>query len=410
MRSKLPRVCALRVTGIRAGAEHVLALLKIVILSGAPAGVESKDLRFARVAIISLFIGAVAVLVSPLLAQYQQAQPGYSYEFPRDYFNHPDYKTEWWYYTGNLKSADGHRFGFELTFFRQGVSRDQEPTGDWDVRDLYLAHLALSDLDNKRFYHTERLNRAGPGIAGASLQSHKVWNENWQVQWNNGEQHLRAIADNFSLDLVLRSDKPPVIHGQNGISKKGAGSGNASHYISFTRLLTSGEVILSGTSYNVKGSSWMDHEFFSSGPDSDEVGWDWLSLQLDDNTELMLYRLRHKDGSVDPFSSGTYVDAAGKSTFLSEREFSMTSQGETYTSPATKASYPTSWDVNIPLLSLHLRIATPLLSQEMTSASDSGPSYWEGAITIAGTKRGAPISGVGYLEMTGYAKPLQLGR
>lgn len=357
---------------------------------------------------LAVLVGAVVLLSTPLCAQYQQALPGYHYEFPRDHFDHPDYKTEWWYYTGNLKSADGHRFGFELTFFRQAVSRDAEPNTDWSVRDLYLAHLALSDIDGKRFYHTERLNRAGPGVAGASLELQKVWNGNWQVEWNNGEQHLQAVADAFTLDLELTSQKLPVIHGQNGISQKGAGAGNASHYISFTRLLTSGTIQLNGRSYNVSGRSWMDHEFFSSGLDRDEVGWDWLSLQLDNNTELMLYRLRHQDGSVDPFSSGTYVDAGGKATFLGVRDFSMTPENETYLSPITKAVYPIAWHVAIPSLRLDLQIRTPLPSQEMTSSGNAGPSYWEGAITISGTRDAKPIRGVGYLEMTGYGKGLEL--
>jgi len=350
------------------------------------------------------------LIAAPLCGQYQQALPGYRYEFPRDHFDHPDYKTEWWYYTGNLKSADGHRFGFELTFFREGVMHDGKPKSDWDVRDLYLAHLALSDIDGKRFYHTERLNRAGPGIAGASLQAQKVWNGNWQAEWNGSEQHLRAITDDFALDFVLRPTKTPVIHGRNGVSQKGADAGNASHYISFTRLLTSGIVLLGGTSYNVAGSSWMDHEFFSSGLDQDEVGWDWLSLQLDDNSELMLYRMRHKDGSVDPYSSGTYVDTAGKTTFLSERDFSMTPTGKTYLNPVTKAAYPIAWHVSIPSLALELQISTPLSSQEMTGSGNPGLSYWEGAIDIKGTRHGETVAGVGYLEMTGYAKQLEIGR
>jgi len=350
------------------------------------------------------------MIVTPVVAQYQQALPGYRYEFPRDHFNHPDYKTEWWYYTGNVKSADGHRFGFELTFFHQAVTRDGQTVGDWGVRDLYMAHLALSDITGGRFYHTERLNRAGPGIAGASLEQQKVWNGNWQVQWKDGEQHLQAIANDFTLDLLLRSDKPPVIHGRNGISQKGAAAGNASHYISLTRLLTSGTIELNGKSYVVAGTSWMDHEFFSSGLDRDEVGWDWLSLQLGGNAEIMLYRLRHRDGSVDPFSSGTFVDANGRSTFLSANEFTMTPLGETYASPATKAVYPIAWRIEIPPLGLDLRITTPLPSQEMTSAGDAGLSYWEGAIDIHGTRRGAAISGIGYLEMTGYAGPLELGK
>ena len=357
----------------------------------------------SRVLILLLLL-----LASPSFAQYQQALPDYHYEFPRDHFNHPDYRTEWWYYTGNLKAADGHRFGFELTFFRQGVNRQSTTATDWSVRDLYLAHLALSDIDGGRFYHTERLNRAGPGLAGASMQRHQVWNGNWQVQWSNGQQQLQAIATEFTLHLTMTSRKPPIVHGRNGISQKGAGAGNASHYLSFTRLLTNGTIELNGKNYAVEGTSWMDHEFFSSGLDQGEVGWDWLSLQLADHTELMLYRLRHKDGSVDPYSSGTYVDASGKSRFLGMRDFVMLPQGGTYTSPVTKASYPIAWQVGVPSLGLDLQIRTPLPSQELSSPSGAGPAYWEGAITISGTRSGAPLSGVGYLEMTGYASPLTL--
>ncbi|MGC2109170.1 MAG: lipocalin-like domain-containing protein [Candidatus Korobacteraceae bacterium] len=345
-------------------------------------------------------------LAAPLPAQYQMALPGYQYEFPRDHFNHPDYKTEWWYYTGNLKSADGHKFGFELTFFRQGIRQSQRPTGDWDIQDLYLAHFALSDLSGGHFYHTERLNRAGPGLAGANLALQRVWNGNWQVQWMNGEQHLQAVSDDFTLQLVMTSHKPPVIHGKNGVSQKSAGLGHASHYISFTRLLTTGSIELKGKTYKVEGTAWMDHEFFSHRLDEDQSGWDWLSLQLDDNTELMLYRLRHKDGSVDPFSSGTYVDAAGKSTYLSLADFSMQPKAETYTSPATHGTYPIAWRVAIPSLGLNLQLKTPLSSQELTIAGYTSLAYWEGAITVSGTRKSAPVSGVGYLEMTGYARPV----
>ncbi len=350
----------------------------------------------------------IVMLAGAAVAQYQQALPGYRYEFPRDDFDHPDYRTEWWYYTGNLKAADGHRFGFELTFFRQGVNREERAQGDWNVRDLYLAHLALSDLDGGHFYHVERLNRAGPGLAGASLHSQRVWNGNWQVQWTNNEQDLQAIADDFALHLSMTSRKPPVIHGKDGISQKGAEAGNASHYISFTRLLARGTIELNGKPYSVEGTSWMDHEFFSSGLDKDEVGWDWLSLQLADNTELMLYRLRHKDGSVDPFSSGTYVDASGKSTFLSLSDFSMTPLGTTYTGPITHAVYPIAWRVVVPPLGLDLQLKTPLPAQELTSGTSTGLSYWEGAIDISGTRGPASVTGVGYLEMTGYAKPMTL--
>ena len=343
---------------------------------------------------------------APLKAQYQAALPGYQYEFPRDHFNHPDYRTEWWYYTGNLKSADGHRFGFELTFFRQAVRHGQTQASDWDIHDLYLAHLAFSDITGGKFYHTERLNRSGPGLAGANLPLQKVWNGNWQVQWANGAQHLQAVADDFSLNFLLTTNKPPVIHGTNGVSQKAGGAGHASHYISFTRLLTSGSIELNGETYQVEGTSWMDHEFFSNRLDADQSGWDWLSLQLDDNTEIMLYRLRHKDGSVDPYSSGTYVDASGKATHLDLKDFSMTPGDETYTSPTTHGTYPITWQVTIPSLHLNLDVKTALKSQELTVAGFTSLAYWEGAITISGTRSGSPVGGVGYLEMTGYARPV----
>jgi predicted secreted hydrolase len=356
---------------------------------------------------------AVAILLVlatlPLGAQYQTALPGYRYEFPRDHFNHPDYQTEWWYYTGNLRATDGHRFGFDLTFFRQAVSRDPAKTSDWDIQDLYLAHLALSDLDAGRFYHTERLNRAGPGLAGASDQLSRVWNGNWQVRWSGQRQELLALADNFTLQLTMNSAKPPVIHGQGGVSQKAAGTGHASHYISFTRLLTKGSIELNGKTYSVEGTSWMDHEFFTHSLAADQAGWDWLSLQLDDNTELMLYRFRRKDGSIDGFSSGTYVDAQGKSRFLSLGDFSMQPQGETWTSAATRATYPIDWRVLVPSIGIDLRVSTPLRSQELVSGSGAGLSYWEGAITITGTRSGSPAHGVGYLEMTGYSRPVVVG-
>ena len=259
--------------------------------------------------------------LQPAAGQYRVALPGYRYEFPRDHFSHPDFQTEWWYYTGNLKSAEGHQFGFELTFFRQAVSRDPERIAAWDVKDIYLAHLALSDLDGGKFYHAERTNRSGPGIAGASEAGRRIWNGNWQILWDGSEQKLQAIQEQFQLHLTLHSEKPPVIHGVNGVSQKAEGEGHASHYISLTRVTTSGSIELDGKKFEVSGTSWMDHEFFTHELSSGQIGWDWLSLQLADNTELMIFHIRRRDGSVDPHSAGTYVDAQGKTTHLRESDF-----------------------------------------------------------------------------------------
>ena len=342
----------------------------------------------------------MAVLVTGVWAQdFRVALPGYRYQFPRDYFDHPEYQTEWWYYTGNVKSSDGHRFGFELTFFRQGISRSPK-TSPWQIRDLYMAHLAISDLSGHRFYHTERINRAGPGIAGIDQRVGRIWNGNWQVQIREHDQHLLGRAENFGVEFDLKPQKSPVIHGPNGISQKAEGIGHASHYISFTRLLTTGSIDLHGTTYKVDGTSWMDHEFFTESMASTENGWDWLSLQLNDGTELMLYRLRHRDGTIDPYSSGTYVDARGKSTFLSSKDFTMAPVGETWTSPQSSGTYPIQWHVSIPSLSLQIGVATPLPNQELVSKI--GPSYWEGAVDVSAQRAGIPLTGIGYLEMTGY--------
>jgi predicted secreted hydrolase len=338
--------------------------------------------------------------------QYRLALPGYRYEFPHDHFNHPDFQTEWWYYTGNVRSADGHRFGFELTFFRQGVARSTWNALPWDVRDLYLAHLALSDLDGGRFYQKERTNRAGPGIAGASETEARVWNGNWQIQWRGDDQELQAVDERFALHFTLHSAKPPVTHGQNGVSQKAEGPGRASHYISLTRLITAGQIDLNGVRSDITGTTWMDHEFFTSQLANDQIGWDWLSLQLDDDTELMLFHIRRHDGSIDPHSSGTFIKPDGHTLHLSTKDFTLEPAGSTWASPATGAVYPLHWKISVPAQKIDLNATTSLPTQEVAGKGRVIPTYWEGAIRLSGQKESKKISGVGYLEMTGYDHPL----
>lgn len=353
-------------------------------------------------------LAAALLILQPLAAQYRTALPGYRYKFPRDHFNHPDFQTEWWYYTGNLKSAEGRRFGFELTFFRQAVTRDPAKVMVWEVRDLYLAHLALSDLDGGKFYHAERTNRAGPGVAAVSESLGRIWNGNWQIQWRANDQELSAIDPRFQLHLELHPEKPPVIHGENGVSQKAEGPGRASHYISLTRLAASGVIQLGEEKFEVAGASWMDHEFFTQQLDSDQTGWDWLSLQLQDRTELMLFNIRRNDGSIDPYSAGTYVDLHGKTTHLRSGDFTLKPAGEKWTSTLSGAAYPVHWKIAISKLGLELEAKTLLSSQELTGKSRIEPNYWEGAIVLTGRRNGQPIGGAGYLEMTGYDRPVQL--
>lgn len=337
---------------------------------------------------------------------FREALPGYHYEFPRDHFNHPDFKTEWWYYTGNLRASNGHRFGFELTFFRQGLNRSAKPNvaDVWNLNDAWLAHLALSDIDGKQFLHAERLNRSGAGLAGADVNQSRVWNGNWQARWTGVDsQRLQAVTEHFSFDLSTKSMKLPVIHGLNGVSQKAEGAGKASHYISLTRLLTKGTITLDGRPFAVEGTAWMDHEFFTHQLETTHAGWDWLSLQLDDNSELMLFRLRRKDGSVDPYSAATYIDAKGNARHLSVNDFRLTPGSSTWTSPQTGGRYPLDWSIAIASMGLDVQVSTPLQQQEITNKSKHSPDYWEGAIDIQGTKSNRAVHGVGYLEMTGYA-------
>jgi predicted secreted hydrolase len=234
-----------------------------------------------------------------------------------------------------------------------------------------------------------------------------VWNGNWQVAWRGADQVLQAIDERFSLHFTLQSAKQPVIHGENGVSQKAEGLGRASHYISLTRLNTSGKIQLGGRNFQVTGSAWMDHEFFTHQLDADQIGWDWMSIQLQDNTELMLFHIRRRDSSIDGYSAGTFVDARGNTTHLLNNEFTLEPTASTWTSPETHAVYPLRWKVSIPKLGIALECSTSLPAQELTSSAALLPAYWEGAMAFDGHKREAPIAGLGYLEMTGYDHPIR---
>lgn len=359
-------------------------------------------------------LAALVLLATAAAApHWKVAEPGAPYQFPGDYFSHPDYQTEWWYYTGNLRAKNGHRLGFELTFFRTALDlpkgSETQIAPQWRLDQIYLAHFALSDLDGHEFYHDERINRAGPGIAGASAQGHRVWNGNWHVDWSaQQQQDLGAVTDRVHLRLHLNPEKQVVINGENGIDVKGPLPGEASRYFSFTRLAASGSVELRNQTLQVDGEAWMDHEYFTEPPDNTLAGWDWFSIQLDNHEELMLYRLRRKSGGPDRYSSGTYVEASGKAHHLDSTQFTLTPHG-TWRSPESKSEYPTNWTIAVPSLGLTLQESTTLPNQELLSQSGTTPSYWEGAVAYTGVVRQRPVTGQGYLEMTGYGTPVWLG-
>lgn len=332
---------------------------------------------------------------------WKEAGPGFQFSFPCDHAAHPDYRIEWWYYTGNVETREGKRFGYQLTFFRTGVVLVAVNPSRWVVRDLYLAHFAIADLENQKFYSFERLARAGVGWAGADTEQYRVWNETWEARLD-GETHVLTADDSgFRLQLALVPEKPPVIHGENGVSQKGAAAGNASHYYSLTRLRTSGQITINSETFDINGLSWMDHEFGTSFLEKEHVGWDWFSLQLNDGRELMIFQLRRADGSMDPHSSGTLIDTDGQTIPIRFGEFSL-APSQPWQSPTTGAKYPTVWGVEVPRLELQLLVRAALPDQELRTNASTGVTYWEGSTLIAG-KDNPQLTGRGYLEMTGYA-------
>ncbi len=356
-----------------------------------------------------LYLLIIIGLLTVPIAAFERASPGYEFEFPRDHFEHPAFEIEWWYYTGNVKTADERRFGYELTFFRLAVERDKPVDTPWDVNQAYIAHFALSDIESGKFYRNKRLNRAGPGLAGASREKSAIWNGNWNSLWTpEGRQSLFAVANDFGIDFALRPVKPPIVNGVDGVSQKSEGLGRASHYITFTRLATTGRIRIGGKIYAVEGDSWMDHEFSSDSMGPNQQGWDWMSIQLNDGTELMLYGMRREDGAHDAFSSGTFVDKRGNGAHLAAADFSL-EPGRIWKSPDSDARYPVEWTIRVPKLDIELRCLSLMDSQEMFTRGSVTPTYWEGAVRYEGTRGGETIEGVGYLEMTGYDRKIRLG-
>jgi predicted secreted hydrolase len=339
---------------------------------------------------------------------YQLALPGRKISFPADHYSHPDFKTEWWYYTGHLETDSGKRYGYQVTFFRFGVRDRQKQMKEQPLfTELYMAHFALSDIAEKKFAFRERINRGYDDKAGAATDRYRVWNEDWKVEGDDKNHRIQVSDRGTALRLTLKSLKPPVLHGLNGLSQKGEGEGRASYYYSLTRMQSDGEVTIDGKKEKVRGLSWMDHEFGSNQLREDQVGWDWFSIQLDNQTELMLYLIRRKDGTADPYSSGTLVRADGTIKHLALKDFRIAVL-DRWKSPKSSANYPMKWKVSIPLEELELEITPAFQDQELITNRSTRVTYWEGAVKIQGAIRNKPIAGQGYVEMTGYAGKLNI--
>jgi predicted secreted hydrolase len=360
--------------------------------------------RVLKPAVVMLVLLAGAMAVHGQSPAWRPATAGYTFRFPADHASHPEHRIEWWYYTGNVDTTDGRRFGYQVTFFRVGVSVTPANPSRWAVRDLFMTHVAVSDPGGRRYRYAERLSRGGPGLAGARTDTYAVWNEDWSATLDGQGRHvLRAATKDLGVDLVLDPGGTPVINGKDGISQKGSDAGNASHYYSMTRMPTRGTLTIDGQRFEVAGASWMDHEFGTTFLESGQQGWDWLSLQLADGSDLMIYRLRREDGSRDRHSSGTLVRPGGTVVHLSSDDFTLEPSGLVFVSKASGARYPIAWRVSVPRHGIALDVSTPLDDQELRTAGSTGISYWEGLVDVTGRAGGRSVTGRGYLEMTGYA-------
>ncbi|MDQ4079060.1 MAG: hypothetical protein M3220_22805 [Chloroflexota bacterium] len=320
--------------------------------------------------------------------------------FPDAYGPHPDYQTEWWYYTGNVQTADGRPFGYELTFFRRAlVPGTPERTSEFATHHLYMSHFAITDASGEEFYYDQRFERAGSDLAGAQAEPFQVWLDEWSVEEvEPGLFRLEAEADEMAVDFTLRALKPPAQHGDNGLSAKGDEPGNATYYYSLTRLDTVGTITLRGQSFEVSGLSWKDHEFGTWYLPEGAVGWDWFSLQLSDGRDLMYGRIRSEDhGTERPYGRSLVLQDGTVRTLDSEDvEVDIL---DTWTSPHTRAIYPARWRLRIPSEALELTIEPLIADQELLVST----IYWEGAVRAEGSAEGKPLSARGYVELTGYA-------
>ena len=344
------------------------------------------------------------------------AQPR-AFEFPRDHGPHPDYRHEWWYLTGNLTSPAGERFGFELTIFRFALApaqpvaspaTSQTPAGPvaspsaqtsaspWRTRQVYMAHFAITDVAAHRFRFAQKYEREALGLAGAAAEPFHVWLDDWRI---GGQPRWTVYAQqkDYELGLEVESPAEPILNGEGGLSVKSGEAGAASYYYSIPRLTVRGQVTRGRTPVPVTGTAWLDREWGSGSLGSNETGWDWYALQLDDGSALMFYALRNRDGSREPHSAGTWVDPTGHAHPLSSGDVAI-DVGDHWTS-SRGARYPSRWRVRVASLGLDVDVKPVLPDQELGTK----PRYWEGAVDVSGVRAGSKANGRGYVELVGYA-------
>ncbi len=336
---------------------------------------------------------------------YVVADEKWNFIFPRDLGAHPQFQTEWWYYTGNLFDQDGRQFGYQLTFFRRALRSDPliGRTSNWATNQVYLAHFTLTDVLQKQHYQKETIARGALGLAGVeSSPNFQVNLFDWTIRQTDQSQYeLKAAGEDYSIQLLLQDEKGIILNGDEGLSQKGAQIGNASYYFSQTRLWSTGTVTIKGLEYPVTGYSWMDHEFGSSALGSSQIGWDWFSLQMDNNRELMIFQIREEDGSISSTSGGTLIAEDGSSTILNLLDFKIQVLQNWETDDGFL--YPNKWRVVSKTQDFDL-LVTPVMDDQENHFFFR---YWEGAVRIEGIFQGQNVAGYGYVELTGYAESMQ---
>lgn len=328
-----------------------------------------------------------------------------TFEFPADHGSHPAFRTEWWYFTGNLDAADARHFGFELTLFRLALSPALPASpSSLASNQVWMGNLAVSDVARRHFQAAERLSRGAAGLAGVVTPDtpgdagRVIGVEDWSITIADDKVTLEAADEGFGIDLDLTDLTRIVAQGRDGLDAKGPEPGNASYYYSAPRLEVTGRIVSDGAEpLAVSGQAWMDHEWSTSALSADLVGWDWFALELDDGHDLMFYRLRRSDGATSRFSGGSIAAADGTLTRLAAADVELTALREWH-SPATDVRYPVAWHLTLPQEALDLDVRPWLDDQEI----DLTVRYWEGAVRVEGTAAGAPIHGRGYLELAGY--------
>jgi predicted secreted hydrolase len=342
-----------------------------------------------------------AVLLCALAAPAAWALPPRTMQFPRDFGSHPDLRTEWWYITGHAR-AGTREFGFQITFFRSRVDPTQAMRSAFAAQQLIFAHAALTDLEGRKLWHDQRIARAGFGIAFAGESDTDVRLRNWTLK-RDGEGYTAHLpAEGFALDLRFSPTQPVLLQGRAGLSRKGPETEQASYYYSEPQLMTQGRLGLQGRSFEVQGSAWLDHEWSEAYMHPDAVGWDWIGMNLQDGGALMAFRMRRRDGSA-LWLGGSLRSADGTLRVFGSDELRFDAE-RTWTSPRTRAVYPTRWRIQTPAGAF--KVQALLDDQELDSRGSTGTVYWEGLSDLQ-DDNGQRI-GRGYLEMTGYAQALRL--